>query len=129
MLKEIEFEKQRAVAVLELEQEKARESLHKEIKHKVRFQNSYSTVILKLNKIKTEIVNWCWQEEETDLKLKKAELLSKTQIAAAVAEEKLSYLKDVKDVKQEVCFQPSLHGLYLHRFWLCSFRKLISSFC
>lgn len=83
LAKEIEFEKQRAVAVLELEQEKARESLHKEIKHK---------------------------EEETDLKLKKAELLSKTQIAAAVAEEKLSYLKDVKDVKQE------LEALYMAFF-------------
>lgn len=83
LAKEIDLEKERAMADLELEQEKARETLQKEIKHK---------------------------EEETEFKLKKAELLSRTQIAAAVAEEKLSYLKDVKDVKQE------LEALYMALF-------------
>eukprot|EP00250_Pteridium_aquilinum_P003149 c1347_g1_i1 orf=106-2289(+) len=75
LAKEIELEKEKAAVALELEQNKARERLHRELKHK---------------------------EEETDLKLKKAELFSKTQIAAAVAEEKLSYLKDVKDAKGEI---------------------------
>lgn len=75
LAKEIELEKEKAAAALELEQEMAREKLLEELRHK---------------------------EEEANLKLKKAELLSKSEIAAAVAEEKLSYLKDVRDVKQEL---------------------------
>ncbi|KAI5080642.1 hypothetical protein GOP47_0003825 [Adiantum capillus-veneris] len=75
LAKEIELEKENAAAALELEQKMARERLSEELKHK---------------------------EEEANLKLKKAELLSKTEIAAAVAEEKLSYIKDVRNVKQEL---------------------------
>ncbi|MCO5593785.1 hypothetical protein L7F22_047802 [Adiantum nelumboides] len=75
LAKEIELEKEKAAAALELEQKMATERLSEELKHK---------------------------EEEANLKLKKAELLSKTEIAAAVAEEKLSCIKDVRNVKQEL---------------------------
>ena len=43
-----------------------------------------------------------FQEEETDLKLKKVDLLAKAEITAAIAKEKALHLQDVKDVKQEV---------------------------
>ena len=43
-----------------------------------------------------------FQEEETNLKLEKGDLLAKAEITAAIAKEKGLYLKDVKDIKQEV---------------------------
>ncbi|KAH7351635.1 hypothetical protein KP509_19G007000 [Ceratopteris richardii] len=75
LAREIMLEKEKAASALELERKMAEEKLLEELRHK---------------------------EEEADLKLKKAELLSKSEIAAAVAEEKLTYMKDVRNVKQEL---------------------------
>lgn len=75
LAKEIEIERESGAVALKLEKEKASERLHRELEHK---------------------------EEEINLKLKKAALLTKAQLAAAIAQEKSAYLKDVKDVKQEL---------------------------
>lgn len=75
LAKEVTMEQERAKFMLKFEREKADEKHAKELKNK---------------------------EEETNLKLKKLDLLAKTQVAAAVAEQKASFLEDMKDMKLQL---------------------------
>lgn len=73
--KELNKEREKAIAAIKSLDEKAEERLKSELRHK---------------------------EEETGMKLKKAQLLAKTETTAAIAKEKSSYLNDMADANLQI---------------------------
>lgn len=85
LAKEVAVEKERGLIAIKLEREKADERVHRELRQK---------------------------EEETNLKLRKSELLGRSQVASAIANEKVAYLEDMKDVKLQL---EALHTAFYTR--------------